>query len=78
MVIRKILDRLLGVREPISFEQTPVSFAQAEFEAAQHQMREIQRQDEAAARATWLSAKCNRGSSTLTCAVASSSTSRAA
>ena len=52
MVIRKILERLRGSGEPLSFEQARASFerAQEEFEAAHREMREIQRQDEASGR----------------------------
>jgi hypothetical protein len=57
MVIRKILERLLGSREPISpepprelsFEQARVSFeqAQAKYEAAVAEKWEVQQQDDA-------------------------------
>lgn len=61
MVIRKILERLLGSREPSSPEESgePLSFeqaqdfyerAQAEFEAAEREMRDLQRQNEASGR----------------------------
>ena len=50
MVIRKILERLRGSQEPLSFEQAQVSFerAQAEYEAAERESSEIYLKNEAA------------------------------